>query len=358
MPAVPARLRRETGAALLAGVIRDYPLSYYMTLAYARLAEKDRARADATLQEAILREPTHEAPVAVSPVFASERFRRAVLLSEQGDWKLVRAELDHLGVSTGSAPPEIVWASAFLLAKAGAPAHSHRVMRAFASAALGAIATSAGANGSSPDKASTAIVDWFDHYPIGPWRSGWELAYPRPFASIVASEAARSQVPEALAFAIMREESAFEPGVVSGAGAVGLMQLIVPTAKRMAKPLGLPWNAHALTRPEINVALGCRYLAALRAKFQDNVLLAIPGYNAGGGAPQKWLQSRPTEDFDLWVERIPYEETRLYTKRVITSLAAYEFLYAPERPSEALRTPLPASPSLRSVVASTSPNEG
>jgi soluble lytic murein transglycosylase len=81
--------------------------------------------------------------------------------------------------------------------------------------------------------------------------------------------------------------------------------------------------------------------------FPANPLLAIPGYNAGGNAPKKWLGERPSDDFDVWVERIPYEETRNYTKRVITSLAAYEFLYARERPSEALRMPIAAYPGQR-----------
>ena len=77
----------------------------------------------------------------------------------------------------------------------------------------------------------------------------------------------------------------------------------------------------------------------------------MPGYNAGAGAPKKWLVERPQEDFDVWVERIPYEETRNYTKRVIATMAAYEFLYAREQPSEALRMPLAASPAARGGVA-------
>jgi soluble lytic murein transglycosylase len=151
----------------------------------------------------------------------------------------------------------------------------------------------------------------------------------------------------------MREESAFDPRVVSHASAVGLMQLIVPTAKMMAKPLNLPWNEAALKRPEVNVALGCRFLSILRGKFPDNPLLAIPSYNAGAGAPKKWITARPTHDFDLWVERIPYEETRQYTKRVITSMAAYEFLYAAETPSEALRSPRAASSIAAAAAAGT-----
>jgi soluble lytic murein transglycosylase len=86
--------------------------------------------------------------------------------------------------------------------------------------------------------------------------------------------------------------------------------------------------------------------------------LAIPGYNAGEGAPRKWVAQRPAMDFDLWVERIPYDETRNYTKRVLASLAAYEFLYARDKPSEALRSPLAVSPARGSVASLGAPVPG
>jgi soluble lytic murein transglycosylase len=331
---------REQGVALLSRAVREYPLTYYMALAHARLGELDPAEAARALAEAAGREEAAPFEIPRSPAFAQPAFLRAVELARQGEARLARGELDQLGVGARTAPAELLWASAFLLARAGAPAQSHGILRT-------------AMNAPRPDRVE--ITEWLDHYPAGRWRSAWELAYPRPFAGIVAMEAKRQGIPEALAYAIMREESAFEPRVSSPANAHGLMQLIVPTAKRMAKPLGLPWDAEALKRPEVNVALGCRYLSILRKEFPDNPLLAIPGYNAGGGAPKKWIAERPAQSFDVWVERIPYEETRLYTKRVITSLAAYEFLYTRDLPSEALRTPLPASPSALSAVASAAP---
>ncbi|AUX39892.1 uncharacterized protein SOCE26_012870 [Sorangium cellulosum] len=332
----------DKGKALLEQVIREYPLSFYMALAHARLAEGDPAAAQRALSEAVARDAAAPYAELRSPAFAQPAFARAVELARQGEAKLARRELDLLGVGARTAPREVMWASAFLLARAGALPQSYSVLRA-------AMAT-AGADGGVE-----IAGDWVDHYPAGRWRGAWELAYPRPFASIVAAEAKRSGIPEALAYAIMREESAFDPKVASHAQAFGLMQLIVPTAKRMAKPLGLPWSAEALRRPEINVALGCRYLSVLRGQFPDNPLLAIPSYNAGGGAPKRWITERPSQSFDLWVERIPYEETRLYTKRVLASLAVYEHLYAADQPSEALRTPLPASPAARSAVATAAP---
>jgi len=326
----------DKGLGELVGVIRDYPLSYYMALAFARLGERDRAAAERALAEAAAREPEGPFTIARGAWSEDPAFLRAVELVRQGDAKLAKAELDRLGVGARSAPSELLWASAFLFAKAGSLTMSHGLLRT-------------GMTTNTPR--GNDLVEWLDHYPTGKWRAAWELAYPRPFADVVATEAKKNSLPEAWAYAIMREESAFAERVVSPANAYGLMQLIVPTAKRMATPLGLPWDGESLKRPEVNIALGCRYLSYLRGQFQDNPLLAIPGYNAGGGAPKRWVQERPGEDFDLWVERIPYEETRMYTKRVITSLVAYEFLYASEQPSEARSTPLSASPSAKAALA-------
>jgi soluble lytic murein transglycosylase len=206
----------------------------------------------------------------------------------------------------------------------------------------------------APSSSRNELVEWLEHYPAGKWRAAWELSFPRPFAEIVGPAAAEAGIPEALAYAIMREESAFEPRVVSSAQAVGLMQLILPTAKRMARPLGLPHDIESLKKPQVNIPLGCRYLGQLRKQFPDNVLLSIPGYNAGPGAPKKWLTERAGYDFDVWVERIPYDETQKYTKRVIGSMAAYEFLYWSDRPTEARATPRAAGPAPTAVASAPS----
>jgi soluble lytic murein transglycosylase len=159
------------------------------------------------------------------------------------------------------------------------------------------------------------------------WRRIWEIAYPRPYEKIVARERIRSPIPEHLAYAIMREESAFRPRVVSSAQAYGLMQLIVPTARSMGRKLGIKVSREALRDPAVNIALGCRFLSILSKTFRDNPLLAILGYNAGPGAPRRWVKQRAVDDFDIFVETIPYRETRRYTKRVIRTMAAYATLY-------------------------------
>jgi len=156
---------------------------------------------------------------------------------------------------------------------------------------------------------------------------------------VVEREAKKNDLPAALAYAVMREESAFDPEAVSPARAFGLMQLILPTAKKVARDVGISCDVPSLYRPETNVALGCRFLADLRARFPVNPFLAVPGYNAGPGAPQRWMAARESEDFDTWVEQIPYEETRRYTKKVLASFGAYAFLYERDGIGAALRLP-------------------
>jgi soluble lytic murein transglycosylase len=331
---------RARADAELAKVVAEEPLSFYMALAYARLADHNRALADKVVADAIAREARGPFTLPKGAWLENPTFVRALELTRQGEAKFARGELDRLGLSSRTASREVMWASVFLLSKAGSPTMSHAFLRS--------------ANASEAPRAGQ-LGEWLDHYPVGVWEAPWQLAFPRPFESVVAPAARAANLPEAWAHAIMREESAFDARVVSPAKAYGLMQLIVPTARRVGGQIGLSPDEEALKRPEVNVPIGCKYLASLRAAFPDNALLAIPGYNAGGGAPRKWIGERPNDDFDLWIERIPYEETRNYTKRVITSLLAYEFLYARDQPSEALRMPLAASPSARSGAPAAQP---
>jgi soluble lytic murein transglycosylase len=309
---------RARGEAGLAAVIRGFPLSYYMLLAYARLEASSPGAGRRVVEEAMAAEPRGDFVIPDHPDLHEPAFLRAVELVRQGDGRRALAELETLGVRDKSARPELLWASAFLLARIDAPAESHGLLR-------------------SHDL-------WRQHFPAGVWRPIWEVAYPRPFLPIVEREAPRFAVPQHLAYAVMREESAFMPRVVSRSDAYGLMQLILPTARRQAEKIGLVADASSLKRPEVNIPLGCRYLSILKQRFAFNPVLAIPGYNAGPGAPEKWLDESPAAELDVWVERIPYKETREYTKRVLQSLAAYAVLYGGGMEDDLVHLPLAVSP--------------
>jgi soluble lytic murein transglycosylase len=157
----------------------------------------------------------------------------------------------------------------------------------------------------------------------------WEVAFPRPWDELVERESESAHVPLPLTWAVMREESAFNPDARSPANAIGLMQLIASTARKVAMGTALPFDEQALGRPEVSIALGTRLLSSLRASFPSTPALAVAAYNSGSGAVRRWLAERGADDVDLFVERIPFDETRAYVKRVLASEAAYAYLYAP-----------------------------
>lgn len=285
-------------------LIASFPLSFYMLMAYTTLSAADPERAHKALSNALEAVPSAPVVVINRPEFTGPGFARALELFGVGDLDSGARELDALGLGDSSRP-EILWGLSKLYAEAGSVKLSHAAARrAF----------------------TIAPTNW----PADAWLDAWRLAYPAPFKEIVRKEAKRSAQPEPLIYAIMREESAFDPEAESIADAYGLMQLIIPTAKSMARPLGLPHDRASLKRPAVNVALGASVLAKYAQSFPENALLAIPAYNAGPGNPRKWLRARPNADFDLWVELIPFVETRRYTKRVLASRAVYAFLYQRE----------------------------
>lgn len=134
-----------------------------------------------------------------------------------------------------------------------------------------------------------------------------------------------------MTLSIARRESEFDPGVISGAGARGLMQVMPATAKLMAGQLGLlgGHSTDRLTRDwAYNARLGATYLAKLAGDFNGNVVLMAAGYNAGPRRPAQWIDQfgdprAPGTDIVDWIENIPFDETRNYVMRVTESLPIY-----------------------------------
>ncbi len=105
------------------------------------------------------------------------------------------------------------------------------------------------------------------------------------------------------------------------------MQLMPATARRVARDIGVPLTApDALWEPAVNIALGTHYLGGLRARFADPRLVAA-GYNAGPRRVERWRRESQTVDLEEFVDRIPFEETRAFVKRVYTSWHHYRRLY-------------------------------
>jgi soluble lytic murein transglycosylase len=151
-------------------------------------------------------------------------------------------------------------------------------------------------------------------------------ATPR-FTGLLATAARANRLPASLLAAVAKQESRFSPGVYSGAGAVGLLQLMPETA---ADLYGAPLAPGALEEPRLNAQLGGRYLKQLLTLWDGNPQLAIASYNAGPGAVAGWITPQMQQAPELWVEAIPYPETRLYVKKVLGNLWQFQQQRLPE----------------------------
>jgi soluble lytic murein transglycosylase len=300
-------LGQEPGAAeRFEHVLATTPLSFYMVLSHSRLAAIDEERAASLLR--------HLAPPGGA---VTARFDEAWLAERPSLAKGV--ELLRLGLTTrGSRELRR------LVDDPQVPAEVHLV--------VAALFRRMGVYTEARSVAAAAPADWRRRFPSGPDLAHWALAYPDAYRDFVEAAAEESGVPAALIWAVMREESGFNTRVESWANAVGLMQLILPTARGMGTRLGLKVTARSLRDPETNIRLGAAYLGFLWKKFEGRVPLVIAGYNAGEGAVARWIKEHPGRDIDLFVEEIPFQQTRGYTKRVIASFATYLYLYEEDRP--------------------------
>jgi soluble lytic murein transglycosylase len=155
----------------------------------------------------------------------------------------------------------------------------------------------------------------------------YRLLYPLAYEDLVRAEAQARQVDHALVAALIRQESNFEPRAVSRVGAAGLMQIMPEVGRKLATSHGFAtWRDPFLRQPEVNVQLGTSHLASLLRQYKD-VSHALAAYNAGSGRVARWLTKRGTEDPEVFVERIPFTETRDYVRIVQRNRAIYRALY-------------------------------
>ncbi len=139
----------------------------------------------------------------------------------------------------------------------------------------------------------------------------------------------------------MRQESAFDPRAASEASAYGLLQLIAPTARRIADQLHEPFVESSLITPDSNVRYGAHYIAQLSGYFGGNLALVAAAYNAGPEAVFRWLSAPEKIGIDAFVARIPFDQTRSYVERVLGNLARYQYLSGGEKAVSALNLDLP-----------------
>ncbi len=152
-----------------------------------------------------------------------------------------------------------------------------------------------------------------------------ELRFPLAHKKYIEKQAKHEKINPAWAFAVIRQESAFTTDARSSAGALGLMQLMPRTARQVARSLRIKRpNRRDLLKSNINIKLGIRYLRKLQDRFKGNAVLATAAYNAGGWRVKGWLPKDEAQSADLWIENVPFTETRKYLKRVLTYTIIYE----------------------------------
>jgi soluble lytic murein transglycosylase len=152
--------------------------------------------------------------------------------------------------------------------------------------------------------------------------------YPLAYADIVEREAKKAGLDPIFVYALMRQESAFSSTAVSSAKALGLMQLLERTAKRVAASSGLPQpEAEDLFDPAVNIRLGVRYLAELSKLFDGNLPLMAAAYNAGETAAERWKKLAADFEEDEMIEQISYRETRAYVKAILRNMRNYRAIY-------------------------------
>lgn len=176
-------------------------------------------------------------------------------------------------------------------------------------------------------------LGWRAHARLrGEWSASvLKAIYPLPFADIIRAESRERDLDPVLLAAVARQESQFTPDAVSHAGARGLLQLMPQTARQWAGLTGLPdYRDELLDHPEINIHLGAAFLSHLQRRYRE-LQISLVAYNAGPSRARRW-RNRPSyrADAELFVERIPFTETRNYVRGVQRHLRIYEHLYATE----------------------------
>lgn len=297
----------ESASALMATLTRKHPRTYYGTMAEG-IGESAVDMADIDpVTGAFTAPPAHLAEEAL------RRYQRFEMLAQIGHMEGARMEAGAIGGLTGGGSEETLWLAS-LYRRAGAADQSIRLL-------------------TSPIFAERA-ADYTDPY--------WRAVYPVSHWEIIRGASASRGISPFMTLAIIKQESAFNPGALSPANARGLMQLIPSTGKVIFEKTGsgrepaVKFDPLSLFDPETNVTLGAAYFQELVARYKGNLPRAIAAYNAGAPAVDRWDARFGNHDDDEFVELIPYLETREYVKKVMRNMVLYRRIYAPSaRPDPA-----------------------
>ena len=152
------------------------------------------------------------------------------------------------------------------------------------------------------------------------------IRYPLPYQASFEEFSTRANISSTWAYGIARSESLFMRDVKSRAGAVGLMQLMPATGRDVAREIKLPYSGlTTLVDPRSNIRLGTSYLGQMATRYGGNQVLATAAYNAGPHRVDRWLPENGSLDARIWIENIPFNETRKYVKRVLAAQTIFHW---------------------------------
>ncbi len=159
------------------------------------------------------------------------------------------------------------------------------------------------------------------------------LRYLAPYRDVLHEHIRENNLEEAWVYGLMRQESRFASDARSGVGASGIMQVMPATARWVARKLGLKsYRNQLIHQLDVNLRLGTYYMKSVLDQFKDSPVLATAAYNAGPGRARAWLAEQPLEGA-IYVETIPFEETRTYVKKVLSNTVFYSYQFnAPRLP--------------------------
>jgi soluble lytic murein transglycosylase len=159
-----------------------------------------------------------------------------------------------------------------------------------------------------------------------PFKDDLSIRFPLAYKELVTHHAKSYEIPKEFVFAIMRQESTFRKDVVSSAGARGLMQLMPRTAYLIARKNAIRYrHKKQLFHPHKNIQIGVAYLNHLSKRFKKHPVLMAAAYNAGPRKVREWMREHKPQHMDIWIETLPWRETRNYLKNVTSFYAVYQY---------------------------------
>lgn len=292
-------------------IIENYPYTYYGIRAREKLealgirvSETPANSSPGTITEWEKKEDSIRGPGRVLTPGEKFHYGRAVEMTRMGLYENAKREIQSLEATVGTTPAGVIWLSG-LYHRANSYAESVRLLIQYKSGLT--------------RKEEKGLSKKF-----------WKYFFPPAYADLIRTNSRAYHIDPFLVRGLIHQESLFDTDSLSSAGARGLMQIMPETGKRLyaSGKYGKPFKTDALNDPHLNIELGVKYLSGLYRRYGDNGAHVLISYNAGPRVLNKWLKRfRHVDDPDVFIESIPYPETRNYVKKVLRNYGIYRILY-------------------------------